>query len=215
MGNIASKIAELSITLPAVLLAITVHEFAHGWLANRLGDPTARLAGRLNLNPFSHLDLIGGLALLIFHFGWAKPVPINPLYFRNPRRGILLTSLAGPLANLLTAGIAALGYRGLILLVLSLSSPPPLLPKVLDPFIRMLMMAVIINVALFVFNLLPIPPLDGSKVVMGLLPPAQATAFGRLEPYGIFVLMILILVGAIEAVIWTPAALVIRILIGS
>jgi Zn-dependent protease len=215
MGNIASKIAELSITLPAVLLAITVHEFAHGWLANRLGDPTARLAGRLNLNPFSHLDLIGGLALLIFHFGWAKPVPINPLYFRNPRRGILLTSLAGPLANLLTAGIAALGYRGLILLVLPLSSPPPLLPKVLDPLIRMLMMAVIINVALFVFNLLPIPPLDGSKVVMGLLPPAQATAFGRLEPYGIFVLMILILVGAIEAVIWTPAALVIRVLIGT
>ncbi len=215
MGNIASKIAELSITLPAVLLAITVHEFAHAWLANRLGDPTARLAGRLNLNPFSHLDLIGGLALLIFHFGWAKPVPINPLYFRNPRRGILLTSLAGPLANLLTAGIAALGYRGLILLVLSLSSPPPLLPKVLDPLIRMLMMAVIINVALFVFNLLPIPPLDGSKVVMGLLPPAQATAFGRLEPYGIFVLMILILVGAIEAVIWTPAALVIRVLIGT
>jgi len=215
MGNIASKIAELSITLPAVLLAITVHEFAHGWLANRLGDPTARLAGRLNLNPFSHLDLIGGLALLIFHFGWAKPIPINPLYFRNPRRGILLTSLAGPLANLLTAGIAALGYRGLILLVLPLSSPPPLLPKVLDPLIRMLMMAVIINVALFVFNLLPIPPLDGSKVVMGLLPPAQATAFGRMEPYGIFVLMILILVGAIEAVIWTPAALVIRVLIGT
>jgi Zn-dependent protease len=192
-----------------------VHDFAHGWLANRLGDPTARLAGRLNLNPFSHLDLIGGLALLIFHFGWAKPIPINPLYFRNPRQGIVLTSLAGPLANLLTAGIAALGYRGLILLALSVTAPPPLLPNGRDPVIRMLMMAVIINVALFVFNLLPIPPLDGSKVVMGFLPPSQATAFGRLEPYGIFVLMILILVGAIEAVIWPPAALVIRLLIGT
>ncbi|MDH7500089.1 MAG: site-2 protease family protein, partial [candidate division NC10 bacterium] len=119
MGHIASKIAELSITFPAVLLAISVHEFAHGWVANRLGDPTARLAGRLTLNPFSHLDLIGGLALLLFHFGWAKPVPINPLYFRNPKRGILWTSLAGAAANLFTAALSALAFRGLMHLALS------------------------------------------------------------------------------------------------
>lgn len=213
MSHIASKIAELSITFPAVLLAITVHEYAHGWVANRLGDPTARLAGRLTLNPFSHLDLIGGLALLLFHFGWAKPVPINPLYFRNPRRGIVWTSLAGAAANLLTAAVAALCYRALI--GLAFSVPYSLPPKILIPLIAMLKMAVIINVALAIFNLIPIPPLDGSKVVMGFLPPAQATALGRLEPYGVFILMFLILVGAIEAVIWTPAALVIRVLIGT
>jgi Zn-dependent protease len=215
MGSIASKIAELSITLPAVLLAITVHEFAHGWVANRLGDPTARLAGRLTLNPFSHLDLIGGLALLLFHFGWAKPVPINPLYFKKPRTGIVLTSLAGAASNLLTASVTALLYRGLILFVLSVPSFLPLLPKVLVPLIRMMQMAVVINVALGIFNLIPIPPLDGSKVVMGFLPPAQANALARLEPYGVFILMFLILVGAIEAVIWTPAEWVIRILIGT
>jgi len=213
MDQISTKIAELSITLPAVLLAITVHEYAHGWVANRLGDPTARLAGRLTLNPFSHLDLIGGLALLLFHFGWAKPVPINPLYFRNPRRGIILTSLAGGAANLLVAGLCALAYRGLIWAALY---PPHFIPaKVLVPLVGMLNMAVIINVALALFNLLPVPPLDGSKVLMGFLPPAQATALGRLEPYGVLILMILILVGAIEAVIWTPAALMIRILIGN
>ena len=213
MTHIASKVAELSITFPAVLLAITVHEYAHGWVANRLGDPTARLAGRLTLNPFSHLDLIGGLALLLFHFGWAKPVPINPLYFRNPRRGIVWTSLAGAAANFLAASAAAMCYRGLI--GLAFSVPYSLPPKILIPLIAMLKMAVIINVALAIFNLIPIPPLDGSKVVMGFLPPAQATALGRLEPYGIFILMILIVVGAIEAVIWTPAALVIRVLIGT
>jgi Zn-dependent protease len=215
MGNIASKIVELSITLPAVLLAITIHEFAHGWVANRLGDPTARLAGRLTLNPFSHLDLIGGLALLLFHFGWAKPVPINPLYFKKPRQGIVLTSLAGAAANFLTALITALLYRGLILLILSTPSFLPLLPKVLVPLIRMMQMVVVINVALAIFNLIPIPPLDGSKVVMGFLPPAQANALARMEPYGIFVLMFLILVGAVEAVIWTPAELLIRFLIGT
>lgn len=213
MTHIASKVAELSITFPAVLLAITVHEYAHGWVANRLGDPTARLAGRLTLNPFSHLDLIGGLALLLFHFGWAKPVPINPLYFMNPMRGIVWTSLAGAAANFLAASAAALCYRGLI--GLAFSVPYSLPPKILIPLIAMLKMAVIINVALAIFNLIPIPPLDGSKVVMGFLPPAQATALGRLEPYGIFILMILIVVGAIEAVIWTPAALVIRVLIGT
>lgn len=213
MDQISTKIAELSITLPAVLLAITVHEYAHGWVASRLGDPTARQAGRLTLNPFSHLDLIGGLALLLFHFGWAKPVPINPLYFRNPRRGIILTSLAGGAANILVACLCALVYRSLIWAALH---PPNLVPaKVLIPLVAMLKMAVIINIALALFNLLPIPPLDGSKVLMGFLPPAQATALGRLEPYGVLILMILILVGAIEAVIWTPAALMIRILIGN
>jgi len=198
-----------------VLLAITVHEFAHGWVANRLGDPTARLAGRLTLNPFSHLDLIGGLALLLFHFGWAKPVPLNPLYFKNPRRGIVLTSLAGAGGNLLTAAIAALAYRGLFLFAFSDPSSLPLHPGVLVPFGWMLKMAVIINVYLAFFNLIPIPPLDGSKVVMGFLPPAQATAMGKLEPYGVLILMILIVIKAFDFLVGIPAALVIGLLIGA
>jgi len=215
MGDIASKIAELSITLPAVLLAIAVHEFAHGWVANRLGDPTARLAGRLTLNPFSHLDLIGGLALLLFHFGWAKPVPINPLYFRKPRQGIILTSLAGAGANLLTATATAFACRGLILFIISMPFANPLLPRILEPLFRMLIEAVKMNVFLGVFNLIPIPPLDGSKVIMGFLPPAQANALARLEPYGVFILMFLILVGAVGAVIGLPADMLIRFLLGT
>jgi len=213
MSYIFSRIQDLSIALPAVLLAITVHEFAHGWTANRLGDPTARLAGRLTLNPFSHLDLIGGLALLLFHFGWAKPVPINPLYFRNPRRGIVLTSLAGGAANLLTAAVAAFCFRGLILFSFSGSSLQPLLASVLEPLTKMFILAVQLNIYLAAFNLIPIPPLDGSKVLMGFLPSAQATALGRLEPYGVFILMILILVGAIDAVIGRPSVMLIRFLL--
>lgn len=211
MGSIDSQIQQLSIVLPGVLLAITVHEFAHGWVANRLGDPTARLAGRLTMNPFAHLDLIGGLALLLFHFGWAKPVPINPLYFKNPRQGIVLTSLAGAASNLLTASIIALIYR--MVFAPSMMFVPALLPRMVGPLNLMLIRAVEMNVFFGFFNLIPIPPLDGSKVVMGFLPPAQANALDRLEPYGVFILMFLILIGAIGAVIGPPAVMLIRLLL--
>lgn len=173
--------------IPALLLAITVHEYAHGKMADHLGDPTARYAGRLTLNPLAHLDPWGLLMLWLFRFGWAKPVPINPFHFRHRRRGIILVSLAGPAANVVTALI--------MLLVFKLWPGTGLATK------QILSLAFIYNLYLAVFNLIPIPPLDGSKVLWGFLPAAQAHSFSKLESYGPIILIILIYLGLVGRIL--------------
>jgi Zn-dependent protease len=173
---------EFILILPAILFAITVHEYAHGWMAERCGDPTARLAGRLTLNPLKHLDPIGTLMLIMVKIGWAKPVPINPAYFRNPRKDIIWVSLAGPGANVLSAFLAGMTFR-----IMEGGAPTPLL--------KILIYAVLINLVLAAFNIIPIPPLDGSKVLRSFLPTAQAFEFSKIEPYGPFILISLILLG--------------------
>lgn len=181
-------IATLLLSLPALILALTVHEYAHARVADRLGDPTPRLNGRLTLEPWAHLDPIGTLLLVIYRFGWAKPVPINPSYFRDPRRGMLLTSLAGPLANV------ALAFLASLLLAFRFDAWP-LVREV--PYIgNVIGYVLILNLYFAVFNLIPIPPLDGSKVLMALLPGEQAYALSRLEPYGPFVLILFLVSGA-------------------
>lgn len=161
----------------ALLMAVDVHEFAHAWVADKLGDPTPRLNGRLTLNPLAHLDPLGTLALLIAHVGWGKPVPIDPFNLREPRRDSALISLAGPVSNFVLATLLALLLRILPI--------PQYLSILISPII-------ILSVGLGVFNLIPIPPLDGSKVLLGFLPRDLAVEWEEtLNQYGIFFLLIL------------------------
>lgn len=172
------------ILLPGIILGLTVHEFAHGWTADRLGDPTARYAGRLTFNPLAHIDPIGLLALILAGFGWAKPVPVNPYRLRgNVRQGMVLVSLAGPAANLLLAFACALFLAG------GLGHLVPYGRQLLDA-------AVWINIVLAVFNLLPVPPLDGAKVLAGILPGSQEWLY-QMERYGTLILLVLLFTGII------------------
>ncbi len=172
------------LTLAAVLVATTCHEFAHAFVADRLGDPTPRSLGRLSLNPLVHLDLLGTLFFVLFGFGWAKPVPVNARNFADPRRGMLQVALAGPLANITVAFLLGIVMKA------GLHPPGALFGEFM---------------ALVVFNLIPVPPLDGSRIVEGLLPGAQAYAFSRLQPYGMLLLLVLLYTGVVGRVM-LPAA---------
>ena len=197
--DINQKIIEFLLLAPPFLFALTFHELAHGWVAWRLGDPTAKDAGRLTMNPIKHIDPLGAIAFIIMKIGWAKPVPVNPAYFRNPHQGMLQVALAGPGANLLLAVVSAILFK--LLVNLPISSPSPMLLGLLQPVGQMLLASVWINVMLAVFNLLPIPPLDGSKVLMGILPPDAARSYAQMEPYGFILLLILFYMGLISKLI--------------
>lgn len=175
--------ASILLSAPAILFGLTIHEFSHGYVAWRLGDPTARLQGRLTLNPLKHLDPIGTIALFLFRFGWAKPVPIDPTYFRHPTRDLAISALAGPAANLLTAIVAGGIVR--LLALLGVSGFWWLLANYF----------VIFNLILCFFNLIPIPPLDGSRLVYHLLPSHLAEGYARLERYGFIILIGIIFLG--------------------
>lgn len=187
------------LTAPPVLFALTVHECAHAWVANRLGDPTAKAFGRVSLNPIRHLDPIGTVALFLTGmFGWARPVPINPMNFKNPSKGLMLVALAGPLSNITLAALAAVAYK---LLFAGGDSFFTAMPAVYMPLDIMVKISIVLNVSLAVFNLIPIPPLDGSRVLSHFLPMKKAFAFARIEPYGFIILMLLIVTGVIDRVI--------------
>jgi len=169
----------------ALVIAITVHEFAHALLADRLGDPTPRLQGRLTLNPLAHLDLVGSIMMLVARFGWGKPVVFDEYNLRNPRRDAAVISIAGPVSNLLVA------IAGSIILHILVAShiTTGLLGIVLYSFLQPLIM---MNVVLAIFNLVPIHPLDGFKIVGGILPPEYARQWKELEPYGMIFLIFMI-----------------------
>lgn len=180
---------------PPILLALSFHEFSHGWVANKLGDPTAKLAGRLSMNPLVHLDPIGTLMIFLVRFGWARPVPVDPRYFSKPKRDMLLVSVAGPGANMILALLSGL------LLRLFHGGVFNFFPhNILQPLYLMVKFSLQINLALAIFNLLPIPPLDGSKILYGILPPKYDHIFNSLERYGGFVLMGLILFGMLSGI---------------
>ncbi|HET9000607.1 MAG TPA: site-2 protease family protein [bacterium] len=179
---------ELLFLLPAVLVAVTIHEFAHALVADRLGDPTPRHLGRLTLNPLAHLDVLGTLFFVLFRFGWARPVPVNPRNFAHPRQGMLQVALAGPLANVTLAFVV-----GLLLKTQSLSG---------TVWGDLASMVVWINVVLAVFNLIPIPPLDGSRILENLLPLEQAAAYARIQPYGTVLILLLLYTGVIGRVMF-------------
>jgi len=196
-----NTISQLIIMAPPLLLALTLHEYAHGYIAYRLGDPTAYNAGRLTLNPLSHLDPIGTIAFFFIKFGWAKPVPVNPYYFKNPRKDMLWVALAGPITNLLLAVVSAILLKVLIAAATTLTSSA-LLGSVFIPLLNMLVASVWINLVLCIFNFLPIPPLDGSRIVTGLLPENLARTYASFERYGFIVILILAFTGVLGTVIF-------------
>ena len=183
---------------PPLLLALTVHEFSHGLMAYLLGDPTPKLAERLTLNPFKHLDPLGTIALFLTQaIGWAKPVPINPNYFKNPWRDMALVSLAGPLSNLILAFIFAFFFHFFDHFRFSFLNL-----NISDPLVLMCYLGVKINIGLGIFNLLPIPPLDGSKILVKFLPLQLRIRYLRWEFLGFILIIILAVTGLLSLIIY-------------
>ena len=178
--------SDMIFRIPALLIALTIHEYAHARVAVAFGDPTPRIMGRLTLNPVAHLDPLGLIMLWIFQFGWAKPVPINPNNFVNRKAGMIWVSLAGPLANILVAFTVAVLFSLLVKL--------DLLTGVMA---KIAYITYMYNIMFAIFNLIPLPPLDGSRVLSVLLPGRQAEWFEQIEPYAPFILMGLIYLGVI------------------
>jgi Zn-dependent protease len=193
-------ILSITVSLFVILFAITIHEASHGWAAMKLGDPTAQSLGRVTLNPIAHIDLFGTILVPILlvvmgapAFGWAKPVPVNPYNLKNPRRDNLWISFAGPAANLVTSAVS------LVFILLLKSFVPSLLS--LQGLVLILYYMVLLNAFLAVFNLIPVPPLDGSGILSGLLSKSAAEQYDRLRPYGFFIVLILIYAGALNMII--------------
>ena len=186
------SIQQIILEAPGFLLGITLHEYAHGYVAMRFGDPTAKLAGRLTLNPISHIDPFGALALVLAGIGWAKPVPVDPRYLHNPRKDMIWVSLAGPAVNMITA-IA----MWLILCVINFSVGLESIAagSMFHTAVQMFFFAVLLNLMLAFLNLVPIHPLDGSKILEGLLPRDLAYEYEKMEPYGMIILIGLLFIG--------------------
>lgn len=184
---------QVLLSVPVVLLAISFHELGHAYIAYKLGDPTPKYQGRLTLNPLAHLDPIGAIMLLIFKIGWAKPVLINPNYFKNRQQGVLLVSLAGPAANVILAWVFFNAFRFL----------PNLMPNLAltNTVAFFLLLSVQLNLGLAAFNLLPLPPLDGSKILGTLLPPHLEYKYLQWAQYGPLILILLVVSGGARFVI--------------
>ncbi|NLV98073.1 MAG: site-2 protease family protein [Desulfovibrionales bacterium] len=198
--NFSQAIQQISIMAIPFFLGITCHEVAHGYVSYLMGDPTAKLAGRLTLNPLKHLDPMGTLVLVLTQLiGWAKPVPINPNYYKDYRRGVLYVSLAGPMANF----IVMLFFVLILKILVYFSQTPSAVHYVyiLRPMVNIALAGIIINAILGTFNLLPIPPLDGSKVLACLLPGAWVNQFMRLERYGFLILLLLAFTGILGKIL--------------
>ena len=206
--DIKGYIIQLLLSLPIIFLALSIHETAHGFVAYKLGDPTARNLGRLTLNPIKHLDPIGFLCMLLAGFGWAKPVPINSRNFKKPRRDIALTSIAGPISNLLLAFIFViilrLSYEPLMKAIYTAAMISKETPVLIAYYVYVfLQIAIRMNITLAVFNLLPIPPLDGSKILYMFLPPKVYFKIAPYERYISLAFMLLLLLGVISPLLET------------
>ena len=189
------EISKLLLIAPPILLALTFHEYAHAYVANRRGDDTAKQRGRLTLNPLAHLDPLGTIMIFMVHFGWAKPVPVNPYRLKNPKKDMIWISAAGPLANMILAL-----FSGMVLRLIFATADAPDRHSIAGLLIFMVFMSVQINLALAIFSILPVAPLDGSKILSGLLPSKHENTIYLLERYGPFILIGLIILGRITGV---------------
>ncbi len=202
------SLASILISIPIFIFAMMIHEIAHGWVAYKLGDPTAKFSGRLTLNPISHIDPIGTILLPItlimmgspVVFGWAKPVPINFMGLRNPKRDIMLVGAAGPVVNIIFAFVLSAIFRLLPIEHTSLLG-------------EVLFASILVNLILAAFNLIPIPPLDGSRILFSLLPPNAAMRYMSIEPYGFIILFVLIYFGFLDRVVY-PLVKILEKIIG-
>jgi Zn-dependent protease len=183
----------LLVTWPVFLFSLSLHEFMHAWLADRLGDPTARYKGRLTLNPFAHYDPIGTTFGLVFRtFGWAKPVPVNPVLFRWPQRGMMITALGGPAVNFVLAGVCLVAFK---IMAAQDALDPNVTTGLMGLFKQMAAYGIVLNLSLAVFNLVPLFPLDGHHILRGFLSFHAALAYDRMKHVGIFLLIPLVIMG--------------------
>lgn len=219
LAHVREQLLQISLWILPVLVAVVFHEVAHGYVANWLGDDTARKAGRLTLNPLSHIDPLGSvilpLLLLVtnagFLFGWAKPVPVNFGQLRRPKRDMVLVAAAGPLTNLVLATAAALLLRAI--LAHAGHGQGALFEGLLVPVAMIAQYTVLMNVFLGVFNMLPIPPLDGGRVLTGLLPLDLARRFARIEPFGFLILILLLMSSTLGLLIRRPIQVLLNVLL--
>ena len=195
---------KVSIMLVPALMAITCHEVSHGFIADKLGDNTARSLGRLTLNPIKHMDIFGTLMVFIVGIGWAKPVPVNYNNLRRPKRDMMWVAAAGPITNFTLALLSALAMRGLVFVAAGVADGSPLAAFV-DPITLMLAFSVYINLLLGIFNLIPVPPLDGGRVAVGLLPYRPSMALARLEPFGMIIIIALVFFTDVFSYVISPA----------
>jgi Zn-dependent protease len=217
-------IRQIAIWALPVLAAVVFHEVAHGWVANRLGDPTAAQLGRLTLNPIAHIDLFGSilvpLMLIVanspFVFGYAKPVPVNYYNLRNPKRDMMWVALAGPATNLILAAIFTVLWKSFALL---LNDGAPRADVSAGQFVAVMLTlmaqaGIVINIALAVFNALPFPPLDGGRVMIGLLPHPLSSALARVEPFGFIILIVLLMTRTLDSIIGPPMGFLLKVYLG-
>ncbi len=215
--------------LPILLFSVVIHEVSHGYMALRLGDPTARDMGRLTLNPIPHIDPIGSILVPLFSLfvagqvfiAWAKPVPVNPMNFSNYRRDDTLVSVVGPLSNILIALVCTLCFIAVSLLGFLVHEPSAIVIRGFDFFLRMFGGGITLNIILAVFNMIPIPPLDGSHVVASLLPDETADRFRSIGFYGVFIILLLMrwppfynLFGGIVGTLMVPFSMLIHLILG-
>ena len=214
--EINQSIQMFSLLALPLLLALTLHELAHGWVAEKLGDGTARDAGRLTINPLKHLDLMGTLVFVVTQLvGWAKPVPVDPRNFRNPKKDMAIVAAAGPLVNIIIAIVSAILLRlqePAVGLILNYQFNDLL--YVVLPVFYMINISARINIALAIFNIIPIPPLDGGRVLAGVLSHEQVIKFSKIEPYGFIIIVILLMSGIIGKAVFPIIMTITKLLLG-